>query len=90
MKKNSNDAKMIEIKIRFWTNNLSKEKGQINPKNAWSSGVVRIERNTLHSITPRNPRPFNSLLDVGSVIEKVLIENDVVLHPSNKMKKYFR
>jgi len=37
--------KMIEVKLRFWTNNLAGKSGQIIPKHAWSSGVVRIEPN---------------------------------------------
>lgn len=81
--------KMIEVKIRFWTNNIASDQGKIIPKNAWSSGVVRIERNKSHGIEPSKPLPFHSLLDVGAVIEKVLIEHDVVLHSSRKMRKYF-
>jgi hypothetical protein len=81
--------KMIEVKLRFWTNNIAEEKGKVFPKNAWCSGVVRIKRNDSHGITPGKPQPFNSLLDIGAVIEKVLIEHGVVLRPSSKMRKYF-
>ena len=81
--------KMIEVKLRFWTNDISEEQGKVIPKNAWASGVVRIERNNSHGIEPSVPLPFHSLLDVGSVIEKVLIEHGIILHPSRKMKKYF-
>ena len=80
--------KMIEVKIRFWTNDIAQESGKILPKHAWSSGVVRIEANKSHGIVPSSPKPFHSLLDVSSVIEKVLIEQGVVLHPSRRMKKY--
>jgi hypothetical protein len=80
--------KMIEVKVRFWTNDISKEQGKINPRHAWSSGVVRIERNPTHGIKPCSPRPFHSLLDVGGVIERVLIEHGIVLHPSRTMRKY--
>jgi hypothetical protein len=80
--------KMIEIKVRFWTNDISDEKDSIVPKHAWTSGVVRIERNKSHSIQPSQPVPFHSLLDVGSVIEKVLIDHGIVLHRSRKMRKY--
>jgi len=37
--------KMIEVKLRFWTNNLADEPGKVIPKHAWEGGVVRIERN---------------------------------------------
>ena len=80
--------KMIEVKIRFWTNDIASEAGKILPKHAWASGVVRMEGNKSHGIAPSNPKPFHSLLDVGAVIEKVLIEHGIVLHPSTRMKKY--
>ena len=80
--------KMIEVKIRFWTNDIASEKGKIKPKHAWASGVVRIEGNKSHGIVPGAPKPFHTLLDVGAVIEKVLIEQGIVLHPSKKMAKY--
>jgi hypothetical protein len=82
--------KMIEVKLRFWTNNLAGDAGKVVPKHAWSAGVVRIERNPSHGITPGKPRPFHSLLDIGAVIEKVLLEHQVVLHPSRQMKKYMK
>lgn len=82
--------KMVEIKIRFWTNNIAPRKGMVRPKHAWSAGVVRIEPNTTHGIKPGSPKPFHSLLDVGQVVEKVLIEQGIVLHPSKKMSKYFK
>lgn len=81
--------KMIEVKLRFWTNEIASESGKVVPKHAWASGVVRIQRNKSHGITPSNPRPFNSLLDVGAVIEKVLIDHGVMLHPDRRMRKYF-
>lgn len=80
--------RMIEVKIRFWTNDISGESGKIIPKHAWSSGVVRMERNLSHGIAPRPPRVFHSLMDLGATMERVLIEHGVVLHPSRQMKKY--
>lgn len=80
--------KMIEIKIRFWTNDLTSEAGKIRPKHGWSSGVVRMAPNKSHGIVPQYPKVFNSLLDVGAVIERVLIDHEIVLHKSNRMKKY--
>ncbi len=79
--------KMIEIKLRFWTNNIASD-GKVRPKHAWTSGVVRVERNDAHGLVPGNPKPFHSLLDIGAVVEKTLIEHGVTLLPSEKMKKY--
>ncbi len=80
--------RMIEVKVRFWTNDIATEPGKVLPKHAWSSGVVRIEANKSHGIVPGNPKPFHSLLDVGAVIEQVLIDHAIVLHHSRRMKKY--
>ena len=85
----SHGERMLEIKPYFWTDGLA-EKGKVIPKHAWSAGMVSIERNKTHGIVPSRTKPFNSLLDIGSVIEKVLIEHGVVLHPSKKMKKYVK
>jgi len=79
--------KMVEIKVRFWTDGIE-EAGRILPMHAWSSGVVRIKGNKSHSIAPGRPRPFNSLMELGSVIERVIIEHGIVLHHSDKTRKY--
>ena len=92
-KKKSHEAihgeKMIEVKIRFWTNRIASREGEIIPKNAWASGMVRMERNDSHGIKPGKPLPFHSLLDVGATIQKVLIKHGVVLHAGRTMEKYF-
>ncbi len=88
----AHDAKygddMIEVKLRFWTNNIAEAEGKLVPKNAWAAGIVRIEQNTAHGIKPRRPEQFHTLLDIGTAIEKVLIAHGIVLHPSRKMSKY--
>lgn len=80
--------RMIEVRLRFWTNDLADGEGKVRPKHAWSSGVVRMESNKTHGIRPKNPRPFHSLLDVGAVIEKVLIQHGIQLHVNRQMRKY--
>lgn len=82
--------KMIEIKLRFWTDDIAGEPGKVIPKHAWSSGMVRIEGNKAHGIKPSRPLPFHSLLDIGTAVEKVLLEHEIVLHPSTKMRKYVK
>jgi hypothetical protein len=79
--------KMIEVKLRFWTDEIAPN-GRIRPRHAWTAGVVRIERNEAHEITPGDPVPFNSLLEVGARIEEVLIRHNIVLLPSRRMQKY--
>jgi hypothetical protein len=80
--------KMIEVKVRFWTDSIAETKGNIEPKRAWSSGVVRIQRNPNHGITPGSPIPFNSLMDLTAKIEKLLIQQGITLLPSRVMRKY--
>jgi hypothetical protein len=81
--------KMVEVKIRFWTDDISQESGNlIIPKHAWTSGVVRIQRNKAHGIIPTKPIRFNSLLDLGAAFERTLKEDAVVLHISRGMRKY--
>lgn len=72
--------KMIEIKVRFWTDNIAETKGKIIPKHCWNSGVVRIERNDLHGIKPPTPIPFNSFSEIMSKIEKVLKKSKIQIH----------
>ena len=87
--KASPGERMIEIKIRLWTNDLATGAGRIRPKHAYSSGVVRMESNKSHGITSKKPVPFNSLMHLPSVIEKVLISHGIVLHFDNRMQRYF-
>ncbi len=80
--------RMIEVRVRFWTDEIAEGEGRIIPKHAWTSGVVRMQRNESHGIVPKNPRPFNSLMGLSQVIEKVLIEHGIALHRIGKMVKY--
>jgi hypothetical protein len=82
--------KMIELRIRFWTNDLAEEKDNILPKHAWSSGMVMMDRNESHGIVPNDPVPFNSLMSLPWILERVLIAHGITLHASPKMKKYLK
>ena len=79
---------MIEVKVRFWTNDIAATTGEIVPKHAWASGVVRMEPNESHGISPGKPVPFHSLMDLAAVIERVLIAHDVTLVINRRMRKY--
>jgi hypothetical protein len=81
--------KMIEIRVRFWTNDMAGKKESIRQKHAWANGVVRVQANKTHGISPRKPRPFQSLMDLPAAIEKVLIDHGIVLHRNRRMRKYF-
>jgi len=80
--------KMIELKIRFFTNNIASSRGKVVPKHAWTCGVVGIEKNKVHEIVPQGVVHFQSLLDLGAAIEKILAKHGIKLHESKKMQKY--
>jgi len=52
--------KMIEVKVRFWTDGIAAEKGKILPKHACTGGVVRLKGNPAHGIVDQSPIVFNS------------------------------
>ncbi len=78
--------RMIAVTVRFWTNDIARGKGRVRPGNAWTSGTVRMEPNDVHGIRSRQDVKFNSLLTLPAAIEKVLIQNRIVLHPSADRK----
>ena len=82
------NERMIRLTIRLWTNNLTRRKGHIRPKHAWSSGVVKLEPNTSHGIKGGRPHVFRSLPELGSALEKSLIAGGIRLHASKKTKRY--
>ena len=82
--------RMIQVNVKFWTNNISKVKKGLLPKNAWSSGMVYVERNKTHGITPLKPVPFHTLTELGYVIEKALYKHGVTLHLPKRFKKHWK
>jgi hypothetical protein len=84
--------RMIEVKIKFFTNDIAPEgKGKrIKPKTCWDSGFIVMERNGLHEITPSNPVPFNSLQKMMGKLEDVLIAHGIEMRHGNMSKKLFK
>lgn len=80
--------KMIEIKVRLWTNDIADEKGKIVPKHAWDAGVVRLEASSTHGIRAHSPVPFNGVAELLGKIEELLIAHGVKLHLSPRARKY--
>src|SRR4051812_10170232 len=81
-------SRMIEVRVRFFTNGIAERKGQVRPRHGWTSGMIRMERNDAHGISGGDPLPFNSLLELPAVIEKLLIREKIKLHPSDKTRRY--
>ena len=80
--------RMIEVKVRFFTNSMTDTRGYVRPKHAWTNGSVQMDRNKSHGIEPGNPVLFNSLMEIMPAIEKILIKQGVILHRVRRMTKY--
>jgi len=75
---------MIVVEVRLWTNDLSGD-DRVQPKHAWSSGVVTMGANRLHGIEPQREVHFNSLTEISGAVEKVLKRSGVTIHPDRGM-----
>lgn len=80
--------KMIEVTIRFWTNNISKKRGHVAKKECWDCGVIYMPENSAHDIRSTPPVPFHSLLELSQKLEKLLIAHKVKLHRGQRSRKY--
>lgn len=78
--------RMIEVKVRFWTNDIA-DKG-ILPKHGRCRGVVRIKSNKAHGIKAEPAVQFNSMAEISLAIEKCLIANGITLYESPRERKY--
>ncbi len=81
-------SRMLEIKVRFFTNELAPEAGRVLPKEGWTRGVVRMTPNDAHGIESGRAIHFNSLMELPAKIEQLLIDHGVVLHAVGKTSKY--
>ena len=79
---------MIEIRIRFWTNDIAETEGHVIPRHCWSSGMVTVPQNASHGISSGEPKPFNSLMELTYAIEQALIDADVRMHTGGKSGLY--
>lgn len=87
-RKAEHGQKMIGVKVRFFTNGIAAGESEVMPKRGWTRGVVRFERNDVHGLKDGDPSVFNSLMELPSAIEKLLIRGGVMLHAASPMKKY--
>ncbi len=80
--------KMIEVSVRFWTNDIAETEGHIKQKHCWSSGTVTLPRNGSHGISSEEPQPFNSLMELTSAIEQAMIDAGIRMHTGRKRELY--
>lgn len=88
MAKAKHGEKMIEVSIRFWTNNLAETKGNILPKHCWSAGTATLRKNGAHGIPSQDPIKFNTLMELTNAIEQALIDGEIKMHTGNKLALY--
>lgn len=83
--------RMIEISMKFWTNNISTKDGYIVKKECWDSGVIRLTTNKAHGIKQNgSPVPFHSLLELPRAIEKVVMTHGIKLRIGSRSQKYLK
>ena len=62
----------IEVKVRFWTNNIARGKGKVVPKFCWEHGSIQVITNPSHGIEPQWITHFHGYHDLASTIEAAL------------------
>lgn len=72
--------KIIQVKIRFWTDGIAKKEGHIIPKHCYSSGYVLIAASRIHGIPTGIKAPFVSISGLPKAIDKVMAEAQLILH----------
>ncbi len=80
--------KTIKLTLAFHTTKIAEEEGHIVPKHAWSNGAIKLRTNSLHGISKTKSVPFNSLMELPAVLEQLLIDEGITLHPSHRTKRY--
>jgi hypothetical protein len=81
--------KMLEIRIKLWTDQIADAHGEIVPKHAWDGGVVYMPGNKSHAIKSSASEKFHMLLGLPGAIERLFLKNRVQLHLSRRTRKYY-
>ena len=82
--------KTIKFSVHFWTNNIAEKEGHIVPRNAQSRGTVALRANPSHGIKASESIIFNSLMELPTKIEELLIREGITLHAKGNMGRYFK
>jgi hypothetical protein len=81
--------KMLEIRIKFWTDQIAETRGEIVPKHALDAGIVYMPRNKSHDIHSTESEKFHTLLELPAAIQRLLIKQSIKLHQGRVTRKYF-
>ena len=80
--------KMIEVRVRFWTDEITNTPKVILPKHAWDYGYVEIAANTSHGLKQSGSSvKFGSVLELPQAIADLLVQEGVQLHIGAKLGK---
>lgn len=83
--------RMIELRIRFWTNDIDgNPKGTITQRVCWDGGVVYAVRNRSHGIRRKGESRFRGLCQLLCSVEKVLEKQDIRLQKGPKTPDIYR
>jgi hypothetical protein len=80
--------KMIEVRVRFFTDKIANEDGKVVPGHCHSVGIARLTPNEPHGLKGSERLPFNSMAELPLVIEQVLIDNGITVHPGPRERNY--
>ena len=79
--------KMIEVRIRFWTNDIAKRKGDIEPRHCWAAGTVHMTRNEAHGLKDDVNVKFNSMAELTAAVEKLMTQARIKMYKSRLESK---
>ena len=83
--------KMIEVKLRFWTDSIADKPGGIVQKRAWDKGYATVSANELHGINKCSKEvKFNSILEIHSAVAGALEDAGVTLYTGHKLRKLIK
>jgi hypothetical protein len=79
--------KTIHFKVRFWTDDIAPNEGEIILKHMHGAGFVIVPVNAEHGIG-FDKVAFNSMAELPLAIEKAIIAANITVHNSRKEAKY--
>ncbi|MCK4445140.1 MAG: hypothetical protein KAW09_11390 [Thermoplasmata archaeon] len=91
MKNVPQGKRMIELRIRFWTNDIDgNPKGTITQKVCWDSGYVYVVKNNSHGIESKGQSRFRGLCELLGSVEKVLRKQNIKLQMGARTQEVYR
>ena len=77
----------IKMTLYFFTDGLTEGEDMIIPKHAWANGTISLSSNKSHEIKATQVN-FNSLMEIPSKIEELLIKGRITIHVGSDKMNY--